>query len=81
MKGYLRNKIDELMNGQQENLSYQIARAYAMLGEKDQTVSWLERACDNKSFLLAFVQADPIFDDLHSEPRFQGVLRRLHLDY
>lgn len=79
MKGLLRNRIDEHLRGPQGNLSYQIARAYAMLGEKQQTLDWLEKACDNKNFLLAFVNADPVFQELHSEARYQAVLRRMGL--
>jgi hypothetical protein len=79
MPGVLRNKIDQHLRGAQGNLSYQIARTYAMLGQKQQALDWLENACDNKNFLLAFVNADPVFQDLHSNPRFRGVLRRMGL--
>ncbi len=79
MRGVLRNKIDEHMRGAQGALSYQIARAHAMLGERQETLEWLEKACDNKNLMLAFVNADPVFDSLHTDPRFQGVLRRMGL--
>ena len=79
MTGVLRNKIDVHLRGPQGNLSYQIARAYAMLGDKQQTLDWLEKACDNKNFLLAFVNADPVFDNFHSDPRFRAVLQRMGL--
>jgi tetratricopeptide (TPR) repeat protein len=55
----------------------QIAIVYAGLGEKDQAFRWLEE--DNKDCELpSGLKADPLFDVLHSDPRFQDLLRRMH---
>lgn len=56
-----------------------IATNYALLGEKEEALHWLEKAVERRPFLMALVGADPIFDDLRSEPRFQAVLRRMNL--
>ena len=61
------------------NPGYQLARLYVLLGEKERALLWLERSYENKDFMLPFVNVDPVFDDLRSEPRFQAVLSRMGL--
>lgn len=53
--------------------------AYAGIGDKEQALAWLERAYDQHSNILTTLKVDPAFDSLRSEPRFQEVLRRVHL--
>lgn len=53
---------------------------YALLGERQAALDWLERALDERSFwLLPLVAADPLLDGLRSEPRFRAVARRVGL--
>ena len=52
---------------------------YAGLGEKDETFEALERAYAQRSGSLAFVNADPFFKDLRSDPRYKELLRRIGL--
>ena len=59
--------------------AYDIAEAYLILGEKEQTLDWLQKAVDEHSSQVMFVKVDPRFDGLHSDPRFQDLLRRLGL--
>jgi len=58
---------------------YQVTWLYALLGEKERALLWLEKSYENKDFMLPFVTVDPVFDDLRSEPRFQAVLSRMGL--
>ena len=51
----------------------------AGIGDKEQALAWLERAYDQHSNILTTLKVDPAFDSLRSEPRFQEVLRRVHL--
>jgi eukaryotic-like serine/threonine-protein kinase len=57
----------------------QIALVYAGLGEKGTALSWLERAYYQRDVLLTSVKAEPPFDSLHSDPRFQDLLHRMNL--
>ena len=52
--------------------------AYVGLGETDQALHWLEKARDDRSPALTQLAADPIFDPLRSEPRFQAVLGEMN---
>ncbi|HYI94378.1 MAG TPA: tetratricopeptide repeat protein [Bryobacteraceae bacterium] len=57
---------------------YDVATVYAGLGETEQALVWLEKACDDRSGWLAlWVKVDPKFDSLRSSPRFQNLLRRV----
>ncbi len=79
MNGLLRLQIDGEMHMGAVAAYYQIARYYALLGDKQQALPWLEKSVENKVFLLSFVNADPIFDGLRSEPRYQEILRKMNL--
>ena len=71
--------LDELKKlSQQRYVSpFYIAVIYIGLGEKDQAFEWLNRACEERSSLLAFVKVEPMFDSLRSDPRFAQLQRRI----
>lgn len=56
------------------------ATIYALLDQKDEALQWLEKAYQERSpWLIVFVPTDPQFDNLRSDPRFAGLLRRIGL--
>jgi len=57
----------------------EIARLYLYAGEKERALEWLEKAYQERDTWLVFLKDDPRFEGLHSEPRFQSLLRRLSL--
>ncbi len=60
--------------------AFDFALLYAGLGDKDQAFAWLEKAYEERSFsLLMSLQAEPRFDNLRSDSRFQGLVRRVGL--
>jgi tetratricopeptide (TPR) repeat protein len=59
---------------------YTMATVYALLGDNDKTLEFLEKACSGKSLdITLFVQSDFALDSLRSDPRFQSLLRRIGL--
>jgi hypothetical protein len=56
---------------------YDRATVYAGLGEKDQAITWLERAYQERSDGLVFLKVEPKFDGLRSDPRFVDLLRHV----
>lgn len=57
---------------------YDVATVYAGLGDKQETLAWLERALEDRSGWLAlWLKVDPKFDAFRSEPRFRDLLRRI----
>ncbi|HVE55311.1 MAG TPA: protein kinase [Pyrinomonadaceae bacterium] len=50
--------------------AYEIALAFALLGETDQTVDWLKKAKEVNSYGFNFAQTDPRFDKVRTDSRF-----------
>ncbi len=56
-----------------------MAEIFAQLGEKDQAFAWLERAYEERSFMMLYLKVAPNLDPLRSDPRFADLLRRVGL--
>jgi serine/threonine-protein kinase len=57
----------------------EIAAAYAGFRDRQQTLAWLERALEERSIQLFFVNMDPRYRWLHNDPKFAAILRHLDL--
>jgi len=77
INGFIRNRLAH--ESQDVNRYYHNAMLYVYLGDKEKALNNLERACQGRAFLAAFVKADPIFDNLRGEPRYQEILRKMGL--
>jgi TolB-like protein/DNA-binding winged helix-turn-helix (wHTH) protein/Tfp pilus assembly protein PilF len=71
--------LDDLKNRSNHKPSYaaDVALVYAGLNEKDQAFAWLQKAYVERFNPSILVR--PAFDVLHSDARFQDLLRRLGL--
>jgi hypothetical protein len=50
------------------------------LGEQEQALNWLEKACDSYPGLIPFLlKTDSRLDELRTNPRFVKVLQRMGL--
>jgi len=57
---------------------YDVATICAALGRRDQAFVWLEKAYHERSgWLGVWLNVDPKFDNLRSEPRFSDLLQRV----
>ena len=56
-----------------------MASIYAALGDNDQAFALLNRAFDERDFILTLVKVEPMFDPLRSDPRFPELARRVGL--
>jgi tetratricopeptide (TPR) repeat protein len=57
--------------------SMYFARAYAGVGRPDETLSWLEKAYQDRDPDLIFLRIDPDWDLLRGNPRFAALIRRV----
>jgi hypothetical protein len=56
---------------------YFIAIIYAGLNNKVQALVWLEKAYEERSNQLVYLDVEPIFDNFRSDPRFQNLSKRI----
>jgi serine/threonine-protein kinase len=56
-----------------------IARAFAALGEADQAIAWLRKACDERDPFVIWLNVDHTFDCLRPDPRFTQILGEMGL--
>jgi len=54
-----------------------VAEACARVGDKECTFKWLEKGFQERDDLMINLKAKPVFDSLHSDPRFQDLVRRV----
>ena len=52
---------------------------YSSLGNKDRAFAWLNKAVEQRSWVIIYLKADPVWDPLRSDPRFGALLRRVGL--
>jgi tetratricopeptide (TPR) repeat protein len=63
----------------QEDLTIELAKVYAQLGEKDRAFAWLEKAYRNRTGSLILLNPVPDFQALHHDPRFAYLDQRIGL--
>jgi len=79
-----KNNAEKLIDELREMARHQyvsgvfFAEAYVGIVQKDQAVTWLERAYGEHDQFMVYVPSYPGLDPLHSEPRFQALLRRMN---
>jgi hypothetical protein len=54
------------------------AAIYNEMGDKDQALTQMEQAYQDRSQWMAWLKVEPALDNLRSEPRFQDLMRRLN---
>jgi len=59
--------------------SYEVATAYVLLRDKDRAFRWFDKAVEDRSDCMVMLAVDPRLESLHSDTRFQDLLRRFGL--
>jgi len=59
--------------------AYLVARVHLGFGDNDRVFEWLNKACDERYGYLAYLNVDPMFDNVRSDPRFAELVRRVGL--
>jgi len=74
-----RTVLDELQDGVSHAYvsPTALAQIYVHLGEKDRALECLVRACDERDPWALWNKVNPVFESVRSDPRFQGLLRRI----
>jgi serine/threonine-protein kinase len=65
--------------GRQQISPAVLAMIYGALGERDKAFAYLERSFQQRDFMVTLLDADPEYDSLRSDPRFEALARRVGL--
>lgn len=58
---------------------YETALVHAALGDRDRAFKSLDQAIDKREWFVGMLRVDPLLDPLRSDPRYEGLLRRVGL--
>jgi hypothetical protein len=71
--------LTELIAKHDTDSAYQIAEVYAYRGESDKSFEWLERAYQQRDAGLSDIKIDPLLENLHHDPRYAEILKKMRL--
>jgi serine/threonine-protein kinase len=77
IRGFWRTRVEALQHPVPNH--YLLAHYYALLGEDERALYWLEQACAQHKFDFTLFFPDPAFDDLRTNLRFQALAGRINL--
>jgi TolB-like protein len=78
ISGILNWLIMRQLNSRNPN-ALSLANFYAILGQKEEALNWLEKACENPIRRPEGINNNPHFDILRSESRFKAIIKKLGL--
>ncbi|HVQ36863.1 MAG TPA: winged helix-turn-helix domain-containing protein [Pyrinomonadaceae bacterium] len=67
------------MSGNKHVAPYDLAILYTGLGEKDKAFEQLGKAIEGRSGWVIYLNVEPLFDPLRSDPRYKALLKRINL--
>lgn len=80
LREVLREDNDFLVTKSRDPKSYnRLAENYALLGDREQALSWIEKSVESHNFFMAFIKVNPVFENLRGEPRYQALVERVGL--
>jgi TolB-like protein/DNA-binding winged helix-turn-helix (wHTH) protein/Tfp pilus assembly protein PilF len=71
-------RLDQMSRGKYVT-PYGVALVYAGLGDKEQAFAWLNKAYEGRNHWLVWLDRDPRWDRLRSDPRFADLKKRVGL--
>ncbi len=80
-KAYLQASLDQILKqpAGRKFPPFVIATFYARLGNKEETLAWLERAYEERDFRLTLLSVSFEFDNFRSEPRLVALVQKIGL--
>jgi tetratricopeptide (TPR) repeat protein len=71
--------LAELIGKYSANDPYLIAEVYAYRNQRDEAFAWMDRAYIQHDSGLPEIKVDPFVKNIHGDPRFNALLKRLNL--
>lgn len=78
---YLQATLSQFMKQPkgQEFPPFVIATYYARLGQKEETIAWLQRGYEERDFRMTLISVSFEFDSVRSDPRFVALVQKIGL--
>ncbi len=82
--GFWHHLLDETLQARERAPSSvtasEVAGAYALVGDKDKAFEWLDKAYEEREGQsIALLKCEPAWKNMHTDPRFAAMLRRMGL--
>lgn len=61
--------------------AYGVAACYSAMGEREEALEWLGKACEGKEPTSAMLPVDPLFDSLWGDRRFKALARQFGFSF
>ena len=74
-----RSTLRELIGKHADSAAFQIAGAYAYLGNAEQAFNWLERADTQRDPGLVEIKAEILLRNIYGDPRWRPFLAKMGL--
>jgi TolB-like protein/DNA-binding winged helix-turn-helix (wHTH) protein/Tfp pilus assembly protein PilF len=71
--------VKTLVSNYANEAAYQIAEVYAVRGELDRSLEWLETARTQRDAGLSAIVGDPLLKNLRADPRYAAFLKQMRL--
>jgi TolB-like protein/DNA-binding winged helix-turn-helix (wHTH) protein len=71
--------LSEFIAKYHADAAYQIAAVYAFRNQSDEAFEWLEHAYTQRDSGLVETKIDPLLKNLHKDPRYTALLKKLNL--
>jgi TolB-like protein/DNA-binding winged helix-turn-helix (wHTH) protein len=81
MKPLAEGLLQKLTQHPDKTDDYQISLIYIALGDKEKAFESLTRAKEQRSWRVIYLNVDPRFEGLRSDPRFGDLLHEIHLSH
>lgn len=79
-KGYVQTALKETALRRNNKPSpFVVASFYARLGQKEETLAWLQKGYEERDFRMMLLGVAFEFDSFRSDPRFVELVRRIGL--
>ena len=77
--GFRQWSIDYMLSKPHQLRENDMAMNYVALGKIDSAFYWIEKQVNKKRNWIKYLNVDPGFDKLRSDPRFDNLLKRMNL--
>ena len=71
--------LSNLITKYHASMAYQIAQVYAFRNQSNEAFEWVDRAYAQRDDGLIGTRVDPLLKNLHNDPRFAALLKKLNL--